>query len=184
MSTEENKCPEGKLFVPGKDLPNPERVEVREKVHEGSIAENDFKLLKNNILLAPLVQAFNKNISGGSDYVLVGTVGFFDTALNLTEESFNYKYHLSLNLNGSYELVVYIFYAEQRSTTSDCKPVNNQGLVSFHFKFPHIFTYDNVFNHTDHTKTLKDIKTVKVHILSVNPETSRGTETTVQDDDE
>jgi len=197
MSNKNKTCPvPGKFFVPGKILPFGV-VRLTNEEQKGTVAEKQFQLLSNKNILAPLVQAFRVNGKDKNgveqEFIKLGVVGFFDTRLgiNATSNSFHYRYDLCINLDGTYGINVYIFYLEPRQVSPfpDCKPLKNQGLINIHFIFEDIFNKDVVFGSKDqinkgHTKQLSDVKTVKVFIISQNPEASRGTETTVQDDDE
>ena len=98
------------------------------------------------------------------------------TSRGLTHSEFSFYYHFSYSSGGDYQLNFYITFDEASKVTSE---VNS--YTSFPFE---ISLSENTVKSANGTSVpLKSIKSIQAFLIDVDPETTRGTETTVQSGD-
>lgn len=96
------------------------------------------------------------------------------TSKGLTHDKFSFYYHFSYSSRGDYQLNFYITFDEASKAISE---VNS--YTSFPFEIS--LSEDVVKSANGISVPLKSIKSVQAFLIDVDPETTRGTETTVQD---
>jgi len=74
-----------------------------------------------------------------------------------------------------YKIILYFTYTKQVDPLSTDFNLYNAKVV---------FSTDNIVDHNGNSYPIDSIKSVEAFVINQDPETSRGTETTVQDDDE
>lgn len=163
-----------KHYVPG-DVFEHESVEIIVQPMDDT-ANRWFKLLKNDKIVAPLVEAVLKK-ENDKGYIDTGLVLFVDSALGLEKENFKINCQVSLNLQGFYDLSVYVYYHKEVQNLGGY----NEGLDNVYIKIP--FFKEKIFP-SDCKQNLKNINTIEVFVINTDPETSRGTETTVESGDD
>ena len=178
------------FVVPGKRRT---RIDSNDKqIRSGVIPSGYFDTPEKgnkNDLLMPSIRATLKE--GGSLEVDILATFFRKWAINETQD-IHLNYQIGLSLGGEYQLQIYL-YSEKITFDDDPSDLNRdvycfrriftegdielkEGLLCN--GYTHSF-YDFAFT-TAPKVNINQIKSVVVFIINTNPETSRGTETTVQ----
>ena len=95
------------------------------------------------------------------------------TSKKLTSGDFSFYYHFTYNSSGNYQLNFYITFDKSNKAVSD---VNSYAS----FPFEVTLTEGSIKSANGASVPLDSIKTVQVFLINEDPETTRGTETTVQ----
>lgn len=133
--------------------------------------------IKDKILPPTVIAKYSSN-----GEINVDAFVFLDNALGLKRKDFKYFYNLTMGLKATYELLIYIAFSEPVSKNTSVK---NYDITSFQFTFKQDSLKGFNFNtEKEQFISLEEISTVKVFVVNSDPDTSRGTETTVQDDDD
>lgn len=164
-----------KAYIPGDIFEHLRRDDIEVK-SIGKKASKWFKKLKNTNMIAPLVEA-NIEKTCGTEFINAGIVVFADSALGLEKCDFRINYQVTLNLKGNYDLTVYVCYHKKISNLGDF----NKGLDNIYIRIP--FYRDQIFP-LECDIGLVNIDTIAVFLINTDPETSRGTVTTVQSGDD
>jgi hypothetical protein len=180
------------LVIPGieinKDCENP-RVMTPQKLEQEASKYVRSKIFKDR-LLAPIPFVTR---SRRKNKLTITSVALIKNMLNLGVDDFTFYYNLKLDTHDKdlrYKLIWYITY-EQDSIKNE--PANHEKKVIFdsflfqvefdvaiQFKLPFSKSDDK----TNTLIALDQISSVEVFVVDRDPETSRGTETVVQDDDD
>lgn len=106
----------------------------------------------------------------------VSSIVFIDHLLTITKENTHIKQYLSYNNDGVPFLNFYIIY--------DAKPIKNKKFKAYQFNFTADFKQNgytpNPIRPNPNVPTLNDINFINTFLVDLDPELSRGTETTVK----
>lgn len=104
----------------------------------------------------------------------VYAVCFINKEYELTYNEFTFYYDFSLNNSGEHQLNIFITFNEEERKTTDYK----------YYSFEFDFEKGAVHCANGSEVPMEKIKTVQFFLINTDPETSRGTETTVQSGDD
>jgi len=161
-----------KLQIPGTEIySSPFDAPILAKAEfTGSAPSTGLPKINSTDLIPPIAQAFYDNTSPSNPLNLY-IVAFIGTKYNLhLHSSFKYYFNLSLNYDCTYKLTVYVAFDELDKKNDDYK------FYSYKIKF----MPSSLKSANGTVITFDKVGSVEVFLVNVDPETSRGTVTTVQ----
>jgi hypothetical protein len=163
------------LFVPGRDINVSCNMcfNLLYKSPPPPPGKNNFPDIPVRERLLPPTIISSLTGSTGNKTLNILAMSLFENQLNLHERQFDYQFDITLDpITLAYKLIVYISFEKQ-------SPNNNQTLFDIFFFFGQF--KNEITTREGKSIPIKDIKTVEVSVINRDPDTSRGTETTVQD---